>query len=193
VTGVRREAAALGLLTLAVGCSAGSTTAGPSPSLTTPVTPSATIAPSTTAPGITPTSRTSPTPAPGSKDFGYFTSVESSSPPVLEFDRALFLTGPAADKASAAHGGESPVPNDYYIVNDNTLLRKLVLAPAVQVIGSLQLNSFVSPDDRTNAPKKHTVAQLLAFVRTADGRRTPWNLTYGPGGLVSKVEEQYLP
>ena len=38
----------------------------------------------------------------------------------LRFDRAILLTGKAADAASAAHGGESPVPNDYYIQNDNS-------------------------------------------------------------------------
>jgi hypothetical protein len=137
--------------------------------------------------------KASPTPAVGSTDFGFFPSVDSTSPPVLEFDRALFLTGAAADKASAAHGGESPVPNDYYIVNDNQLLRKLALAPAVQVIGSYQLNNFVKKDDYSNEPKKHTLTDLLAFLKTTDGRRTPWHLTYGSGGLLSKVAEQYLP
>jgi len=129
----------------------------------------------------------------GSKDFGYFPSIASESPPALDFDRALFLTGKDADKASAAHGGESPVPNDYYIQNDSKLLRRLALAPDVQVIGSLQLNSFVTKDDYSNEPKKHMVKDLLAFLKTSEGRRTPWHLTYGAGGQVSKVEEQYIP
>ena len=203
-TGVRRAAAALGLLVLAVGCSKGTPAASPTPSgpptgSFTSSTPTAVATIPTTAPttpattGPTPTPRSSATPAPGSKDFGYFPSTVSSSPPVLEFDRALFLTGKDADKASAAHGGESPVPNDYYIQNDSKLLRRLTLAPDVTVIGSLQLNSFVTKDDYSTDPEKHTLKDLLAFLRTSEGPRTPWHLTYGTGGRVSTVEEQYLP
>ena len=146
-----------------------------------------------TTPFMTAAPRTSPTPAVGSKDFGYFPAVESKTPPVLEFDRALFLTGAAADKASAAHGGESPVPNDYYIVNDNKLLRRLALSPDAKVVGSLQLNSFVTTGDSTNEPKAHTVKDLLAFLESDGGPRTPWHITYGAGGKVSRVEEQYVP
>ena len=193
--GVRRPAAALAFLTLVAGCGSGSGTGAPSSQVTTIVqsTESEYTLPIITTTTTPAAATASPTPAPGTRDFGYVSAVDSSSPPVLEFDRALFLTGAAADKASAAHGGESPVPNDYFIVNDNPLLRKLALAPGVQIVGSLQLNSFVTKDDYSNTPKKHALKDLLAFLATAEGRRTPWHLTYGAGGLVSKVEEQYIP
>ena len=43
---------------------------------------------------------------------------------VLSLDYADFLTGAAAAKAAAKDGEESPPPNDYYISNANSKLRK---------------------------------------------------------------------
>ena len=59
----------------------------------------------------------------------------------------MLLTGKAADDASAAHGGESPVPNDLYIQNDNPRLREVAVVNQAKVIGSQQLtgNSDPSP------------------------------------------------
>ena len=44
----------------------------------------------------------------------------------------MLLTGKAADAASAAHGGESPVPNDLYIQNDNPRIRANGLITRIQ-------------------------------------------------------------
>src|SRR4051794_29507947 len=124
MTGVRRTAAALGLLVVVGGCSTGTSvsrgtpTASPSSSFTASVSPDPAV---TSSPYTRPVA--SPTSPAGDKDFGYFTAVEATSPPKLGFDRALFLSGAAAVKASEAHGDGSTVPNDYYIVNDNKLVR----------------------------------------------------------------------
>ena len=192
--GVRRSAAALGPLLLAVACSSGSATGAPTPHVTTITHTSSTevTLPITTA---TASSRAtaSPTPAPGSKDFGYFRSVVSHSPARLAFDRAEFLEGDAANTAAAAHGDETPVPNDYYIVNDNPKLRVLTIAGSCAVYGSLQLTSFVDPDGYSVALKREKLSDLIRFIGTDNGRRTPWHLTYGAGGVVTRIDEQYIP
>jgi hypothetical protein len=51
----------------------------------------------------------------------------------MTFDLAYFLTGDAANQAAAEHGDETPVPNDYYIVNDNPLLRTTPISPSVEI------------------------------------------------------------
>lgn len=188
-----------GLLLLA-GCAGGAPTQvaqqtpTPTPVLTTSA-PAATPT-VTSAPSVGPTARVtasaSAVPAAGGKDFGYFTAVQSAKAPVrLSFDRALFLTGEAANKAAAEHGDESPVPNDYYVVNDNTTLRTLTLHKDVRVYGSQGLNSFSG--EETVEASLRTVEELLEFLGTEAGRQTGFNLVYGAAGTVVRVEEQYQP
>ena len=125
-------------------------------------------------------------------DFGYFPAVLSAGPPVtLSFDRALFLSGEAANKAAASHGSETPVPNDYFIVNDNKVLRRVTLTASVQVVGSLQLNGYAGEQVVDARPR--TVKELLGFLATAAAKQTGFHLSYGAGGLVTRVEEQYQP
>ena len=131
--------------------------------------------------------------AAGSKDFGYFTGTAGREPLRLSFDRAQFLTGDAANKAAAAHGQETPVPNDYLIVNDNPKLRVLTVADTCVVYGSLQLTSFVDPDHSSVEPRRERLTDLVRFLGTATGRSTPWHLTYGTGGVVKRIDEQYVP
>jgi hypothetical protein len=106
----------------------------------------------------------------------------------LRFDRAVLLTGEAADAASAAHGGESPVPNDLYIQNDNSRLRDLAIVDQATVMGSQQLTG--SPGSNPSSLKA-----LLTFVHKGGPRvaATPFHLTYNDNGLVVRVQEQYLP
>jgi hypothetical protein len=94
----------------------------------------------------------------------------------------------AADTASAAHGGESPVPNDYYIQNDNPRLRDLVILDQATVIGSQQLTG--SP-----GPNPSNLKALLTFVHKGGPQlaTTPFHLTYNDNGMVIRVQEQYLP
>jgi hypothetical protein len=127
-------------------------------------------------------------------DFGYFRQVLSRTAPVrLSFDRAIFLSGEAADKAAAERGDETPVPNDFYIVNDNRLLRTLTLSSAVRVTGSIGLNRFAGEQGDAVQPHARTLEDLLGFLGTGQGRGTPFHLVYGEGGVVLSVEEQYLP
>ena len=142
-----------------------------------------------------PTSRPATGPAteaatatPGS-DFGFIRSWTAKTGTIyLRFDRAVLLTGKAADAASAAHGGESPAPNDYYIQNDNPRLREVVIGDQATVIGSQQLTG--SP-----GPNPSSLKALLSFVHNGGPQlaATPFHLTYDDNGFVTQVREQYLP
>jgi hypothetical protein len=173
------------------GCGGGSSTADPQPS---PAQPTPTSPPVATTsrpiPAQQATGRaSSPTTATRGSDFGFIRSWTAKTGTIyLRFDRAVLLTGKAADAASAAHGGESPVPNDLYIQNDNPRLRDLAIVDQATVIGSQQLTG--SP-----GPKPSSLKALLTFV-TKGGPRvaaTPFHLTYNDNGLVVRVQEQYLP
>jgi hypothetical protein len=122
-------------------------------------------------------------------DFGFIRSWYAKGGTLyLRFDRAALLTGKAADAASAAHGGESPVPNDYYIQNDNPRLRDLAILDRATVIGSQQLTG--SP-----GPNPSNLKSLLNFVHEGGPHvaATPFHLRYDDHGLVTGVQEQYVP
>jgi hypothetical protein len=202
---VTRSGGLVALVLLAAGCAGGGSgalngapttappvdlTASPTPGPTPSPDPTGTTVPTATATAASP--EASGVPAAGAKDFGYFTAVRSSGSPVrLSFDRALFLTGDEANKAAATHGDETPVPNDYYVVNDSKKLRTLTLASNVAVFGSQALNSYAGED--SVEARRRTVAQLLGFLGTDEGRQTGFNLVYGAAGVVARVEEQYQP
>jgi hypothetical protein len=137
-----------------------------------------------------PASRPAPSPtATQGGDFGFIRSWTAKAGTFyLRFDRAVLLTGKAADDASAAHGGESPVPNDYYIQNDNPRLREVVIADQATVVGSQQLTG--SP-----GPNPSSLKALLTFVHNGgpQAAATPFHLKYDDNGFVVRVQEQYLP
>ena len=187
----RLAIAALAILTAATLTACGSDTADPQPSPAQP----APAAPSVTAPPkptpAQPASRPAPSPTtatPGS-DFGFIRSWTAKAGTFyLRFDRAVLLTGKAADDASAAHGGESPVPNDIYIQNDNPRLRQVAVLDQATVIGSQQLSG-------NSDPQPSSLKALLAFL--SDGgpevAATPFHLKYDANGLVVRIQEQYIP
>jgi pyruvate/2-oxoglutarate dehydrogenase complex dihydrolipoamide acyltransferase (E2) component len=114
----RLALAGLAVLMAATLAACGSDTSNPPPS---PVQP-APAGPAATTPSkptaAQPAGRPAASPATTSSgtDFGFIRSWTAKTGTFyLRFDRAVLLTGKAADDASAAHGGESPVPNDYYI------------------------------------------------------------------------------
>jgi hypothetical protein len=125
--------------------------------------------------------------------FGFVEEVDPTDG-TLVFDLAYFLTGEAANEAAAEHGDEVPVPNDYYIVNDNDLLRTLTLADHLE-LSLLDWNHCC--DERFDG-------DLDSFARAIDegtfeaggfvynGTLSPYWLTVEDGEIV-RIEEQYLP
>ena len=125
--------------------------------------------------------------------FGFVEEVDASGG-TLVLDLAYFLTGEAANEAAAERGDEVPVPNDYYIVNDNDRLRTLTLAD------DLELALL----DWNNCCDERFEGDLEAFAQAIDegmieaeglvynGTFSPYWLTVENGEVV-RVEEQYLP
>jgi hypothetical protein len=193
---VRRPAVALlvVLAILAAACGEDGTTPG-SPTGSGGVTASATPEPTaseTEAPE--PSETGSPTAAAALEDgrhFGYIRSIDAEAQ-TMRFDLAYFLTGEEANDAAAEHGDEVPVPNDYYIVNDNPRLRTLKVDPGVEVwvidwadccdLVEGEIQPFVDAFETRNHP----------WDALYQGRRAPYWVTVRDG-LVVEIEVQYLP
>jgi multidrug efflux pump subunit AcrA (membrane-fusion protein) len=112
----------------------------------------------------------------------------------LVADVIQWLTGDAANEAAVEEGfieeGDS-VPNDYYIVNDNPMLRTLTIAPDVEVT--------LATWDCENIPTEKRVS-IERFVALFNGIGecidnllvNPYWLTVEDGTIVA-IEEQYRP
>ena len=99
-------------------------------------TPSASPTTKSSTPSVSRTASPSRKPSTRLADGRYFVyakHVKGGGTAKLTFDLAYLLTGPAANEAAAAHGDETPVPNGYYIVNDNPQLRTYPISPAATV------------------------------------------------------------
>ncbi len=108
----------------------------------------------------------------------------------LEVDYIQFLTGDEAAAAAAERGDESPPPNDYYIVNDNTRLRRFAVQDGISV-------NVVVRDDGTSDPGGRTMP-LLDWTTRLEGPNAGafmasfyW-LTIS-GETITTIEQQYLP
>ena len=126
--------------------------------------------------------------------FGYVRAVDADAG-TIEFDLAYWLSGKEADRAyQEATGNTGHVPNDYFVVNDNPMLRTLALAPDLR-LRLLDWNhcceTFFDGD--------------LALFGQAVGQQTDvtdgdliyrgqsqWWITV-EDGVVTEIEEQYSP
>jgi hypothetical protein len=110
------------------------------------------------------------------------------------FDLIQWLTGDAANEAAVADGviqeGDS-VPNDYYIVNDNPMLRTISIVPGLPV--------DLSTWDCQNIPTEKTVTFERFGELYSDPARCAQNLVHNPywitvhEGVVVAMKEQYRP
>jgi hypothetical protein len=162
---------------------------------TTPTGPTATV---TETPSESPVSE-SPPPETGDeledgRNFGYVTSVDVADA-TIEFDLALFYTGDEANEVAGERGDETPVPNDYYIVNDNPKLRTVPLSPDLEIT----LIDWNRCCDETFSPTLEDFAAAIASDdpvtidgRLTYGRSSQYWLTVQDGSVVA-IEEQYLP
>lgn len=109
---------------------------------------------------------------------------------VLKIDYVQFLTGGEAADAAAAHGDESPPPNDYYVVNDNPKIRQFKVQPGIPVF-------VVTNNDGTSDADGHTVTldQWIAAMNGSQAgafRASIYWVTI-TNGIVTAVEAQYVP
>lgn len=118
-------------------------------------------------------------------DFGYLKTVTTvAGATKLTFDRATLLTGAAAASAAKAHG--QTVEDDYFIVNDNPLIRTFPVSPSVVVVGSQNLSGGVGPTPST-------LAALEAWVTAHKGQSLPVDLGYDAKGTVTTITEKFFP
>lgn len=161
----------------------------PRPSRSARPSPTATAAPS---PTVAPTSPPSPATLPDGRNFGLIVGAAGTQPgPVsLRVDVARFLTGDAADRAAAAHGEPTPVPNGYFIVNDDRAAQTVPVAPSARV-------RYI-PENMCCEAQPGTLDGFLAAVEGTAMTDYPsiattyWWLTVKDGRIVA-IEQQYLP
>ncbi len=140
-----------------------------------------------------PTGTTIPPRLEDGEHFGFIDKV-SPAPETMVFDLAYFFTGDEANEVAASRGDEVPVPNDYYIVNDNPRLRKLALAPDIEI----ELIDWNTCCDQTFLGDLDTFAEAMegSFVeidgQIYGGAGSPYFLTV-QDGLVVRIREQFLP
>ncbi len=162
--------------------STGTSTAGPTAS-----------SPSSQATG-SPTEEPSASPAPepvieDGKHFVFVKEGKVGDPDTLTFDLATLLSGEEAEQAAAEAGDEVPVPNDYYVVNDNPKLRTVALARGAKILllkWSQCCDVVVSVDFETFA------GYLTDPTDDFHGTLSPYWLRV-QGGQIVKIQEQFLP
>ncbi len=169
-----------------------------SPAATTPAPTSATRSPK-------PTDTPSPSPSPiatgepggdtlpDGRYFVQLTDIQGGEegPLLLQYDLAYFLTGEEANQAAEDRGLETPVPNDYFIVNDNPKLRLTPLEGVYSV-------KYIPEGSGLSSPVKAHEAQFLGWMGETvqtdfPPKDTSWWWVTIENGSVTKIEQQYLP
>jgi hypothetical protein len=182
----------------AAGCANDEPGAGATGSQTGTTGPTGATATGSIPPSDSPTASESPSAEPAEledgRHFGYVRSVDVEALSLV-FDLAYFLTGDEANAAAAEHGLETPVPNDYYIQNDNPKLRTLDFAPDIELV-LLDWNHCCDETfqgnlgdfaDAINGGEPVTVGDVVY-----QGALSQYWVTV-EGGLLTRIEEQYLP
>lgn len=119
-------------------------------------------------------------------DFGYFLAAATRGGVThITFDRAQILVGKAANDYAKAHHMETPVPNDYLLLNVNKKTRDLVLGPEVAVTGTTIMANSTEP-----VPVS---LQTLFDAIKAHGKEMPLDVKYDAHGYVVAVSERFFP
>ena len=169
-----------------------------SPTATTPAPTSETSAPTPTDnPSATPSAIATPEPAgdtlPDGRYFVRLTDIQGGEegPLLLQYDLAYFLIGEEANQAADDRGLETPVPNDYFIVNDNPKRRLTPLEGVYSV-------KYIPEGSGLSSPVKAHEAQFLGWMGESvqtdfPPKDTSWWWITIENGSVTKIEQQYLP
>jgi len=127
------------------------------------------------------------------RHFGFITSVDTAER-TMEFDLAYRLSGEEANQAYQEAGGEGPVPNDYFVVNDNPGLRSLSLSFDLRLV----LLDWNNCCDQTFDGDLALFAQAIeqaGYLLDGDLRYnglSSWWINV-ENGIVTRIEEQYSP
>ncbi|HYZ13289.1 MAG TPA: hypothetical protein VFA08_06735 [Actinomycetota bacterium] len=134
------------------------------------------------------------------RHYGFVRAVHPTQG-TIEFDLAYFLTGEEANRAYQEATGETgPVPNDYYVVNENPRLRELTFADDLR----LRLLDWTDCcdtffDGEIGPFAKAIEEQTDVLVDDVRGKDdviyrglSSWWITI-EDGVVVEIEEQYTP
>jgi hypothetical protein len=126
--------------------------------------------------------------------FGYVESVNVDSG-TMGFDLACFYTGEEANEQAAQRGDEVPVPNDVYIVNDNTTIRDVPVDPSTELL-LIDWNECCETSPGAELDAFASAIGGPDFVeiggRRYAGSLSPYWVTIENGQVVL-IEEQFLP
>ena len=186
---------------LAAACSGGAASSTTETPTTTTTVSTTTVAPDTTTSEMTTvtTAPISPTTTgdaslapggsgctPGSGDLGdglWYGEVDSFDADVISFDLACWFSGDAATAAATEDGEESPPPNDYYVRNENDLLRDLEV--------SADTPALWYPSGDPSDSVEGTFTEWTDFLVDRGFALGIW-VTIENGDVVS-IEEQWVP
>jgi hypothetical protein len=171
----------------------GATSAGPVPSVGAGTSFTESEPSAATSATIAPPSPSADAELKDGRHFGFIKSVDlETAPQTLAFDLAYRLVGEEANQAAAERGYETPVENDYFIVNDNPKLRTLPLSPDAEILlidWNRCCDALVTVDpERFQAFFGHPKYSSLH----PQGEFSQYWVTVA-GGTVVKIEEQYRP
>ena len=131
------------------------------------------------------------------RHFGYVRAVDAAADPAtIDFDVADFLQNQLAEEGAVEDGvirpGE-PVPNDYYIRNDDESVETLEVSPQVTV------THVQCPTSCTEGLPGDFAAFAASFGQTGHtlndeyrGAESQYWVTIADGEVVA-IDEQYLP
>ena len=126
--------------------------------------------------------------------FGFVESVDVDSG-TMGFDLACFYTGEEANEQAAQRGDEVPVPNDVYIVNDNTTIRDVPVDPSTELL-LIDWNECCETSPGAELDAFASAIGEPDFVeiggRRYAGSLSPYWVTIENGQVVL-IEEQFLP
>ena len=173
------------------------------PSVTLPSSPTETTGPSPQPTGSTGTTGSanpgcSGAPAPATladgRYFGFVESVDLDSG-TMGFDLACVYSGEEANEQAAQRGDEVPVPNDVYIVNDNTTIRDVPVDPSTELL-LIDWNECCETSPGAELDAFASAIGEPDFVeiggRRYAGSLSPYWVTIENGQVVL-IEEQFLP
>ena len=126
--------------------------------------------------------------------FGFVESIDVDSG-TMGFDLACFYTGEEANEQAAQRGDEVPVPNDVYIVNDNTTIRDVPVDPSTELL-MIDWNECCETSPGAELDAFASAIGEPDFVeiggRRYAGSLSPYWVTIENGQVVL-IEEQFLP
>ena len=108
----------------------------------------------------------------------------------VTLDYIQFLVGDEAAEAAAAHGDESPPPNDYYIINDNPKLREYPVQQGITI-------EVLYTADQTFVLEGVTISLADWTAGITGPMQNYYTSTYYivtvTDGTITELNQQYLP